>query len=197
MKLSLDFYKNDAETVAKALLGKVLVTSTGEGVTKGVIVETEAYIGPEDLAAHTAGGRRTARNEAMYRPGGCVYVYTIYGMHTCFNVVTGEEGSGQAVLVRALEPLEGIELMKKRRGVSDIKNLASGPGKLCAAMGIDKSFYGESLAGDRIWIEDLGRSPEILASKRINVDYAGEWADKLLRFTIKDSPFVSVRRFMV
>ncbi|MBO7393619.1 MAG: DNA-3-methyladenine glycosylase [Abditibacteriota bacterium] len=197
MILTEDFYKQPAEAAAKALLGKVLVTSAGEGVTKGIIVETEAYIGPEDMAAHTAGGRRTARNEAMYRPGGCVYVYTIYGMHTCFNVVTGPEDSGQAVLVRALEPLEGMELMRKRRGVSDIKNLASGPGKLCAAMGIDKSFYGESLTGNRIRIEDAGASPEIIASKRINVDYAGEWADKLLRFTIKDSPFVSVRCFMV
>ena len=193
MKLSADFYKRPAARVARELLGKVLVC----GGAKGIIVETEAYIGPEDKASHTAGGRHTERNDAMYREGGIVYVYTIYGMHTCFNVVTGPEGRGEAVLVRALEPVEGIDLMKKRRGTDNVKNLAGGPGKLCAAMGIDKSFYGESLTGERIWIEDRGLRPEITVSRRINVDYAEEWAEKPLRFTIKNSPFVSVRRFMV
>ena len=193
MKLSSEFYKRPAVEVARDLLGKVLVC----GEAKGIIVETEAYIGPEDKASHTAGGRHTERNDAMYRAGGCVYVYTIYGMHICFNVVTGPVGRGEAVLVRALEPIEGIELMKKRRGVEDVRNLTSGPGKLCAAMGIDKSFYGESLTGERIRIEDRGLRPEIVVSRRINVDYAEEWAEKLLRFTVKDSPFVSVKRFMV
>lgn len=193
MKLTNDFYSADTLTVARNLLGKVLVSQCADGVTKGIIVETEAYIGPEDLASHSYMGRRTERCEAMYHKYGCAYVYLIYGMYHCVNVVTGDENKGEAVLLRAVEPTENIELMKRRRRTDNIKNLTNGPGKLCMAFDIDMRHNKCDLCGDRLYMEDIGIRPEIVSSKRINIDYAGKWKDKPWRFTIRDNPFVSVK----
>src|SRR4029079_6772451 len=139
------FYDRDTESVARDLLGAVLVCRTDEGTASGIIVETEAYIGEEDPACHAAAGR-TRRTEPLYGRPGVSYVYFIYGVHWCFNAVTRAEGLPSAVLIRALEPLQGIELMRQRRGprINDV-NLTNGPGKLCAALGIDGRMNGVSL----------------------------------------------------
>ena len=165
----------------------------GERVS-GRIVEVEAYLGVEDKAAHSYGGRRTARTETMFKIGGTVYVFFVYGMHNQFNVVAGPEGEPHAVLVRALEPEEGVELMRLRRPVRDERELTSGPGKLCQALGIDRSFDGEDLTGSRVWIEDAGagiESNRIASGPRIGVAYAEEDALKPWRFWLRDNPFVS------
>jgi len=166
----------------------------------GRIVETEAYLGGEDKAAHSYGGRRTSRNEAMYMPPGTAYVYSIYGMHRCFNI--SSDGEGAAVLIRALEPLGGIEDMRTARKASTKgnKNLCNGPAKLCQALGIDKSCNQLDMTGSsQVWVESLDLEAgtgnhEVVESTRVGIDYAGEeWAKKLLRFYVKGSPFVSKR----
>ncbi len=193
-KLPASFYLRDTELVARELLGKTLVhvLKNGDRVS-GKIVETEAYIGAEDLAAHSSGGLRTPRTESMFLPGGHAYVYLIYGMHYCFNVVTREKDEPQAVLIRALEPLENIELMRRRRMVSRDKDLANGPGKLCEALQIDKSQDRLSLRSKEIFIEDATSvsSKQIVATPRIGVDYAEHAAGWPLRFFIRESPFIS------
>ena len=153
----------------------------------GIIVETEAYRGPQDRAAHSYGGRRTKRTETMYGIGGTAYVFFVYGMYNQFNVVTNNLDTPHAVLIRALEPVEGIELMRKRRHVQPDRNLTNGPGKLCIAMGIDRSFDGADLLGRKVWIEAGERVPrsQILSGPRIGIDYAEEWVDKPWRFWIK------------
>jgi DNA-3-methyladenine glycosylase len=181
--------------VARDLLGRVLVVAGPAGQrTSGRIVETEAYRGPRDRASHAWDGRRTARNEAMYGVGGTAYVFFVYGMHYHVNVVTGVEGMPHAVLVRALEPLEGIEAMRRRRPGLPDRDLTSGPGKLCAALGIDRALDRADLLGDRIWIEP-GDGPvprsRVAVGPRVGVDYAGEWAARPWRFWIRDSPYVS------
>lgn len=197
-KLGRDFYaREDTLSVARELLGKVLVVPAegGERVS-GRVVETEAYVGPEDRASHAYGHRRTPRTETMYREGGCAYVYFVYGMHHQFNVVTGPEGSPHAVLVRALEPGEGLGLMRLRRPVKDDRQLTSGPGKLCRALGIDRTFDGADLTGARLWLEDDGarfREEEIAAGPRVGVAYAGEDAQRPWRFWVRGNPFVSKR----
>ena len=161
----------------------------------GRIVETEAYLGAEDKAAHSYGWRRTARTETMYAKGGTVYVFFVYGMHHQFNVVTGAEGSPTAVLVRAVEPEEGIDFMRERRAVPKERELTSGPGKLCKALGIDRSFDGEDLTkSTRVWLEDAGsrlRPEEIAEGPRIGIAYAEEYALKPWRFWLKGNVFVS------
>lgn len=160
MKLSREFYNRDTLEVAKELLGKTLVTTQNNIVTSGKIVEVEAYMGLEDKAAHSYGGRKTKRVEVMYGKPGVAYVYFIYGLYYCMNVVAREEGIAQAVLIRAVEPLEGKEIMSKRRfnknyhelNKREIINLTSGPSKLCMALNIDKSMNGEDLLGNRIYI---------------------------------------------
>jgi len=143
--LDRDFYDRDTEVVARDLLGAVLVCRTDEGTASGIIVETEAYIGEEDPACHAAVGR-TQRTEPLYGRPGLSYVYFIYGVHWCFNAVTRAEGMPSAVLIRALQPLDGFELMRSRRGPRiDDRNLTNGPGKLCAALGIDRRMNGLSL----------------------------------------------------
>jgi DNA-3-methyladenine glycosylase len=195
-KLPRSFYaRGDALEVARSLLGKRLVVPapTGERVS-GRVVEVEAYVGVEDRASHAYGGRRTARNESMYAEGGAAYVYFIYGMHHQFNVVTGPAGFPAAVLVRAVEPEEGLEWMRRRRPARADRELTSGPGKLCRALGIDLGYNGEDLEGPRIWLEDAGArlSPrDISSGPRVGVDYAGEDALRPWRLWIKDSPFVS------
>ncbi len=157
-----------------------------------MIVETEAYAGPHDLACHSAKGR-TARTEVMFGPAGFAYVYMIYGFHYCLNVVTDHEGFASAVLIRAIEPLENVEAMRSFRGnpAREI-DIGSGPGKLSQAMAIDKQLNGEDLEGKIIWIEDRNMRPApILTSPRVGVDYAGEYRDKLWRFFIAGNPHVS------
>ncbi|MCM1161413.1 MAG: DNA-3-methyladenine glycosylase [Roseburia sp.] len=217
-KLPRDFYTRGTLEVAKDLLGKILVHETPEGITKGKIVEVEAYCGVSDKGAHAYGGLRTDRTEIMFGPGGFSYVYLIYGMHSCMNIVTEKKEVPECVFLRALEPVEGIELMKKRRKTDKLKNLCNGPGKLCQAMGIDRSCYGLDLLGGQLYVEeperggekskrqetDLEKSGkkslrqeanpvEIVASKRINIDYAQEAKDFLWRFSIKGNPFVSAK----
>lgn len=194
-KLARDFYLRDTCEVAKELLGKILVHETGRGMLRARIVETEAYRGVIDKASHAFGGKRTKRVEVLYGPGGFAYVYLIYGMYHCMNVVTRDEGVPECVLLRALEPLEGTDIMMECRGTRDIKKLCSGPGKLCMAMGMDMLTNGEDLCGPELYIEDAPALPEerIVSSKRINIDYAGEARDYPWRYMIRDNPFVSVR----
>jgi DNA-3-methyladenine glycosylase len=195
-RLSRRFYtRNDVILVARELLGKLLVVPAPDGTrVSGLIVETEAYMGPADKASHAYGHRRTARNETMFGPGGAVYVFFVYGMHYQFNVVSGRESVPHAVLVRALEPVEGIELMRQRRATTNDRNLASGPGKLCKALGIDRSHNGCDLLGDKIWIERTRRrisDEEIASGVRIGIDYAEEYAKEPWRFWIKGNANVS------
>ncbi len=194
--LPRSFYQQDIIAVSKSLLGKILVHKTDEGTTTGKIVETEAYSGPEDKAAHSSGGRRTARNEVMYRQKGHAYVYLIYGMYNCVNFTAGSvAGKPEAVLIRALEPVAGMELMAKRRGCSIEKpvNLTNGPGRLCMAMGISRVQNLLDLTVPPLYIEDAPQiaAENIVASKRVGVDYAGEWRERLWRFYVKDNSYVS------
>lgn len=196
VKLAREFYtRADTLAVARELLGKRLVVPapTGERVA-GRIVETEAYLGVEDAAAHSYGGRRTARTETMYAVGGTVYVYFVYGMHHQFNVVTGAEGSPHAVLIRALEPEEGVERMRERRPAKPDRQLTSGPGKLCRALGLDLSYNKADLTGSLVWVEDAGQRvshEEIAAGPRVGIDYAGDYVSKPWRFWLKGNAFVS------
>lgn len=171
-----------------------MVPTRGGDRVSGMIVETEAYRGPEDRASHAYGGRRTRRTETMYGTGGSAYVYFVYGMYHQFNVVTSAPEIPHAVLIRALRPVEGIELMRARRpGQPDI-SLANGPGKLCIALAIDRSLDGADLVGDRVWIEKGDRpvlASSISRGPRIGIAYAGEWAARPWRFWLKDNPFVS------
>jgi len=192
-----DFYtRADTLRVARELLGKRLVVPTPAGArVSGRIVEVEAYLGVEDRAAHSFGGRRTRRTETMYAAGGAAYVFFVYGMHHQFNVVTGPAGRPHAVLVRAVEPEEGVELMRERRPVSKERELTSGPGKLCRALGIDLTFDGDDLTTNgRVWLEETGviYEPEQLASgPRIGVAYAAEDALKPWRFWVEGNVYVS------
>jgi DNA-3-methyladenine glycosylase len=196
VKLGSSFYDRPSVVkVAKELLGKVVVT-TIEGVrTSGRIVEVEAYNGVVDRASHAWSGRRTARTEVMYSAGGTAYVYLIYGIHHLFNVVTNRKDVPHAVLVRALEPLEGIPVMLERMGRARLDHtLTRGPGNLSRALGLMTVHTGMSLLGDKIWIGDDGfrlRRSEIVATPRIGVDYAGVDAALHYRFFIKGSPWVS------
>ncbi|HWS88600.1 MAG TPA: DNA-3-methyladenine glycosylase [Pyrinomonadaceae bacterium] len=198
-RLERDFYtRADTLRVARELLGKRLVVPSETGArVSGRVVEVEAYLGAEDRAAHSFGGRRTRRTETMFGVGGTAYVFFVYGMHHQFNVVTGPEGLPHAVLVRAVEPEEGTELMRERRPVSKERELTSGPGKLCRALGIDLSFDGEDLTkGRRVWLEETGETyrPEQIANgPRIGVAYAAEDALKPWRFWVKDNEYVSRR----
>ncbi|HKO98172.1 MAG TPA: DNA-3-methyladenine glycosylase [Pyrinomonadaceae bacterium] len=194
-KLPRGFYtRSNVLTVARELLGKLLVVPSHSGQrVSGTIVEAEAYRGPQDRAAHSYGGRRTKRTETMYGIGGTAYVFFVYGMYNQFNVVTNSAETPHAILIRALEPVEGIELMRQRRQGQPDRNLTNGPGKLCIAMGIDRSFDSADLLGNKVWIEMRNRVPrsQIMSGPRIGIDYAEEWVDKPWRFWIKDNPFVS------
>jgi len=194
-KLPREFYlsKNTAK-IARDLLGKLLVVpdETGRRVS-GMIVEVEAYVGKADRAAHSFGGRRTARNEVMYGGGGHVYVFFVYGMYYQLNVVTGPAEHPHAILIRGIEPVEGIEVMRERRGEMKETNLTSGPGKLSIAFGVTRDLNGADLTDDRIWLEEYRSfsKKQIEIGKRIGIDYAGEDAEKPLRFWVKENPFVS------
>lgn len=180
-------------TVAKDVIGRVLVHASPEGLVAGRIVEAEAYRGPEDRAAHSFGGRRTERTEAMFGPPGFAYVFFVYGMHWHVNLVTTREGAPHAVLLRAAEPLLGQELMAVRRGLPALHvNLCNGPGKLCQAFGIDRRYYGADLTRGALFLSDAGGArPKISRSARIGVDYAEAWADKPWRFFEQGNAWVS------
>ncbi len=195
-----DFFTQDTLTLTRKLLGMELIHHTQEGVLSGKIVEVEAYKGPEDKAAHSYGGRRTTRTEVMYGPPGHVYMFLIYGMHHCFNIVTGPVGKPEAILIRGLEPMEGADRMlnnrygrKERYTNTQIRNLSNGPGKLCRAMGFNMSHYGLSLIGSEITLRDYEQisDSEIHVGPRINIDYAEEHIGLPYRFSIKDNPYVS------
>lgn len=195
-KLSRGFFtRRDTPLVARQLLGKRLVVPARDGVrVSGIIVETEAYVAPEDKASHAFGNRRTKRTETMFARGGTAYVYFIYGMHFQFNVVTNVEEIPHAILVRAVEPEEGVERMRARRVVKDERNLTNGPGKLCAALGIDASYNGEDLLGERVWIEDAGRAikpRDVASGPRVGIAYAEEYVETPWRFWVKGSNYVS------
>ena len=186
------FYARDTESVARALLGCVLESRIGGRRTAGRIVEVEAYVGAHDPAAHGFGGRRTDRNGAMFGPPGTAYVYRSYGVHWCFNVVTEREGEPCAVLVRALEPLAGMETMARRRGTSEEARLCSGPGKLCQALGITRAQDGHDLGAAPLrLLRPAGRRVlEIAIGPRVGITRAADWP---LRFCVARSPWLSRR----
>jgi DNA-3-methyladenine glycosylase len=194
-RLPREFYtRSNVVTVARDLLGNLLVVPADNGKrVSGRIVEVEAYRGPQDRAAHSYGGRRTKRTETMYGIGGTAYVFFVYGMYNQFNVVTNIEDVPHAVLIRALEPVEGIDLIRKRRRFLSNHNLTNGPGKLCLALGIDRRLDGADLLGDRVWLEEGEHVPRsrIMSGPRIGIDYAEEWIHKPWRFWIRNNPFVS------
>jgi DNA-3-methyladenine glycosylase len=196
IKLPRSFYGRPAVEVASDLLGKVLVRRIGRKNLSGKIVETEAYVGPHDLACHASKGH-TPRTSVMFGPPGYAYVYMIYGFYFCLNVVTEPPGYPAAVLIRAIEPLDNVGLMRKlRKNPERETNITSGPGKLCMAMSIDKQLNGADLLGTAIWIEDRSLDAgNILTSPRVGVDYAGEFKDKPWRFFVDGNPHVSRVRF--
>ncbi|MEY8416519.1 DNA-3-methyladenine glycosylase [Tissierella praeacuta] len=201
MRLTREFYERNTILVARDLLGKILVYKDGENIYKGKIVETEAYINAKDDGAHFNKGL-TERTKIIDEVGGHIYIYTIYGMYLCFNIVAEKKGVHGAVLIRAIEPIEGIEKMYVNRYKrtydsptrKEITNLTNGPAKFIMAYGIAKELYGADVVTDsRIWIETAPKLSldHIVRSKRINIDYAEMAKDYLLRFYIKDNPFVS------
>ena len=180
IKLRRSFYNRDTQVVAQELLGKLLIHCVDGLERIGKITEVEAYLGPHDLAAHSSKGN-TARTRAMFGPPGHAYIYLVYGMHHCMNVVTDAVGSGTGVLLRAVEP------------VANLEGNTRGPGRLCKAMGIDLSLYGHDLCSDDLYLAAPADSPPFVVSKgpRIGVGYAGSWADKPLRFYIQGSRYLS------
>jgi DNA-3-methyladenine glycosylase len=187
------FFQKPTIELAKALLGCLLVKETEEGITSGYIVETEAYMGPEDRAAHSFGNRRTKRTEIMFGEAGKVYTYQMH-THTLVNVVSGPIEIPQAVLIRAVEPHSGLDLMHQRRGTDNLTNLTNGPGKLTKALGITMEDYGHSFSKPPLFIA-LGKTPtDISVGPRIGIENTGEAKDYPLRFYITGNPFVSRMR---
>ncbi|MDO8432740.1 MAG: DNA-3-methyladenine glycosylase [Candidatus Binatus sp.] len=193
MKVTRDFYARSVLVVARECIGKILVHRTPDGETAGRIVESEAYRGPRDLAAHSSRGR-TRRTAAMYGPPGHAYVFRLYGISWAMNLVVASEGDPHAVLIRALEPTRGLELMAYRRQKAVIsRELTNGPGKLTQALAITGDDYGRDLCGDELFLEHSDyRVKAIGRSARINVDYAGVWAAKRWRFHERGNRYVSV-----
>ena len=196
--MNIDLRSPDVVQLSRQLLGYRLCTLIDGQLTSGIIVETEAYRAPEDKASHAYNGRRTSRTETIFSEGGVSYVYLCYGIHSLFNVVSGPADTAHAILVRALQPETGIDLMKVRRGPSvRQRHLTSGPGKLCQALGITREMNGKVLdkdVGSGIWLEPgIEILPSLIKSaKRVGVDYADEWKEKLWRFYISGDPNVSV-----
>ena len=197
-----EFYNRDSIVVAKELLGKILVHEIGGKKISAKIVETEAYMGVNDKAAHSYGGRRTERVEVMYGDAGFAYVFLVYGLHCCFNIVTGEKDVPQAVLIRALEPLSNIEEMSNHRfkktyatlTTPQSKALTNGPGKLCSALAISREHNGIDLCGNKLYLVDSDNENfSIVTTKRVGIDYAMEAKDYPWRFYIKDNAHVSVK----
>jgi len=192
MRLQKSFFSTSTTTLAKSLIGTVLVHKTQEGIAAGRIVETEAYLFKNDPACHAARGK-TKRNEPMFGPPGRSYIYFIYGMYHCFNVVSGKEGEGEAVLIRALEPVEGIELMQARRNKEKLADLCSVPAKLVLALGITPEQNNQSLLRGPLSLKESKRrvsQNDIVTTTRIGIK---EGSELPLRFYLKDSPYVSRR----
>ena len=188
-RLSREFYTRPTLIVAKDLLGKYLVRKQGNKKFIGKIVETEAYLGPKDKAAHSYGGKITDRSKTFYLKGGHLYIYLCYGIYWMLNIVTEKKNKPEAVLIRALEPIGDYDFKK-------IKNLSNGPGKLCRWLRINKSFNEIDLVkSNKIWLEkgEKTKKSQIKASRRVGVDYAKEWAKKPWRFYISENPFASRR----
>ncbi|GIV33456.1 MAG: DNA-3-methyladenine glycosylase [Chitinophagales bacterium] len=197
-KLPRAFYmRDDVVTISRELLGKFLFTRVDGKLTGGIIVETEAYRGTDDRACHAYNNRFTKRNAVMHGPGGYAYVYLCYGIHHLFNIVVNRAGQADAVLVRAIEPTHGVEVMLQRRGMAAFNyRLTSGPGSVSRALGITTQHYGVDLLGSIIWLEDRGvryGADAIVATPRVGVEYAGEHARYPWRFFVKDSRWVSQR----
>jgi DNA-3-methyladenine glycosylase len=198
-KLPLSYYQqDDVVAVAKDLIGKKIVSNIDGKYCSGIITETEAYRGVLDKACHAHLGRFTDRTKIMYENGGVAYVYLCYGIHNLFNIITNTDAQADAILIRAAEPLEGIDHMLQRRGKDKLdKTLTSGPGNFSKAFGLDRSHYGADLTGDLVWIEKLEKSrfreSGIAISKRIGIDYAEEDADLPWRFYLADSKYISKR----
>ncbi|MDX5428083.1 MAG: DNA-3-methyladenine glycosylase [Bacteroidota bacterium] len=191
--ISREFYeRQDVVEVAKDLIGKVLVTEW-EGVrTSGIIVETEAYCGANDKACHAHLQKRTKRTEVIFGPPGHAYVYLVYGIHNLFNIVTNVEGKADAILIRAIRPLEGIQTMQLRRGIDqEDQRISNGPGLVTQALGIDRTHYGLDLTSGPLRIEDHGFQHQVVSSVRIGVDYAGEDAQLPWRFLDPNDPNIS------
>lgn len=196
MKLPVDFYRSKEVTgIARNLLGKYLFTNINGGISGGYIVETEAYNGIIDRASHAFGNRLTNRTKTMYEAGGVAYVYLCYGIHEMFNIVTSVEGEPHAVLIRAIHPTEGIDLMLERRNMTSVKNnLTAGPGSVAKALGISRKMNNLTLHGNEIWVEDRGLAftdGQIAAVPRVGVAYAKEDALLPYRFYVKGNPYVS------
>lgn len=199
--LESNFFKRDTVEVAKNLLGKKIIRNISGNFFCAKIVETEAYLGLEDKACHSYGGNITKRNEILYKEAGTIYVYLIYGMYNLLNIVTKSENDPEAVLIRAVEPIENIDAMSLNRFgkiYKDLssyqkKNLTNGPGKLTMAMEIDRALNGKILSQDYLYIEEGEDVRNIIETKRIGIDYAGEDANLPLRFYIEDNPYVSVK----
>jgi DNA-3-methyladenine glycosylase len=188
--LTYAFYARPVLTVARDCIGKHLVHDTPEGRVIGRIVEAEAYRGPEDRAAHSYGGRRTARTEVMFGPPGLAYVFFVYGLHHQVNLVTTAIGMPHAVLLRAVEPVEGVELMAARRGIgASRRELTNGPGKLCQAFAIDRTANGADLTRPPLFLAE-GASCKVARTTRVGIDYAGEWAARPWRFYDPTSRYV-------
>ena len=195
-KIPVSYYRNsDTLELSKDILGKKLFTKIDNQITSGVIVESEAYLGVSDRASHAFDNKLTSRTSTMYKEGGISYIYLCYGMHSLFNIVTNNKGIPEAILIRAIEPIDGISIMCNRRNMKEKSyNLTNGPGKLSQALGITKKLNGQSLYGDDIWIEDIKisfKKNNILSSPRIGVDYSGIDAKLPYRFYIKNNKWVS------
>ena len=188
------FFLKSAEFVAKNILGDFLVLKQKNKVLIAKIVETEAYLGIEDDASHSFKAKITSRNRLLYKEGGIIYVYLIYGKYWCFNIVVSKANDPQAVFIRALKPLEGISVMKRRRGIDSVKQLTNGPCRWTQSFGINKDFLGKSIISKDFFIaRGNTKKFEVACKKRIGIDYAIKSKDALLRFYIKDDPFVSKR----
>lgn len=187
---SNDFFHQSTLNLAKNLLGCLLIKETDDGTASGYIVETEAYMGPEDQAAHSFQNRRTKRTEVMFGEPGHAYTYKMH-THCLVNVVSGKKEKPEAILIRAVQPFTGIELMKKRRIMSDLKNLTNGPGKLTKALGITMEDYGHPFVEPPLLICDGFQPDGVAEGKRIGIDNSGEAKDYPWRFWIRDNPFVS------
>ena len=194
-KLQKEFYeRSDILLIARELLGKIICTNFNEKLTSGIIVETEAYAGETDKASHAYGGKITTRTKIMYESGGITYIYLCYGIHHLFNIVTNKKHTPHAILLRAIEPLEGINTMLERRNKNNLNfNLTSGPGRLTNSLGITKNENGSSLFGDLIWIENQKNIPinNIISSPRVGIPYAQEHIHNPWRFRIKNNPWTS------
>ncbi|MEJ7693728.1 DNA-3-methyladenine glycosylase [Daejeonella sp.] len=195
-KLPLEFYQQtDVVSVARQLLGKHVYSLIDGKLTGGIIVETEAYRGPDDRGSHAYNDKRTTRNEMMYSAGGVAYMYICYGIHDMLNIVTGTDGMSHAALIRAIEPTEGLDIIRIRRGIFDQnRRLCKGPGALANALGLTKVHNGADLQGDAVWLTDESThydDDQIIASARVGMNFDGPYKTIPWRFYVKGNQFVS------